>query len=166
MKRLVSLAIFAAFIMVFAQGAFAQSEVTFRTPMDTLKYTVQEFPSAESYFYLPYAYKTEFTIPATAKFFKINMLDVYGDSTMNFDVKFYYPGNADKKDTLIGALRVKSHNVTYSVPHKTDALTADTNIKVVIVNRVKSRTNKDFRFEIYSPVNPVNGVPEKVKVNE
>ncbi len=155
LKRVFALVMFAAFALMMTQGAFAQKEINYFTPTEVMKYNLYKYPSNDSYFYLPYRFKSEFCI-ANGKYFAIENDEFLGTRRLNMDVEFYYPGVNGGADKLIERVKVRSSRVTYSIPHKFNTIDG-CDLKVRIINRDKN--NKDLRFLVYVPVNAVAGVP-------
>ncbi len=153
MKKFFAMAILAAFMCVVPNsGAFAQTEINYFTPEQVVKYNVYEYPSPDSYFYLPNNFQTEFTI-TNGKFFMIENHDFLSDRKIDIDVYFY-----SHCDTLMGKVRIREGSMVHriSIPHKPNTLECK-ELKVKIVNRTS--TNKDFKFLVFEPVNAVKGVP-------
>lgn len=151
LKKFALLGIFAvAFVFCAAGNVFAQGEVNFYTPVDTVTYNVYTYPSGTSHFYLPNRFETEFEI-ANGKFFYIEYNNFVGETDCNFDVYFFAP-NGER----MAKMKVSNTSQAFSIPHKNNTLAADT-LTVKIVNNAKG--NKDFKMVVLSPKNAVMGVP-------
>ncbi|MDQ7822956.1 MAG: hypothetical protein RDV48_09205 [Candidatus Eremiobacteraeota bacterium] len=151
-KRFTAIALLAvcAFIVMFAGQAWAQDEKLFHTPADTHRYNVYHYPTGQSYFYLPHEFETKFD-SNNGKFFQIEYNEFFCDPLINLEIYFYTPNN-----TLFGKVRVRQAYKSFCVPHTNNTLLYD-NIKVKIRNY--SGHNKDFKFVIFDPKEPVKGVP-------
>jgi len=146
----VTLLVAVAFVMVLTGQAFAQDEKLFHTPVDTIRYNTYIYPTGESYFYLPHEFETKFD-SNNGKFFMVKYDEFMCDPRLNLEVYFYTPNNV-----LFGKVRVQQAYKSFCVPHTNNTLLYD-NIKVKIRNY--SGHNKDFKFVIYDPKEPVKGVP-------
>ena len=141
-----------AFVFFMGANAFAQNESNYLTPNKIIKYNIYEYPSDDSYFYLPQNFQTEFIV-TNAKFFGIKYDEFISDLALDLDVYFYTP-----EDVLMGHVKIKKTDAAnrFTIPHKANTLKCST-LKVKIINRAKF--NKDFKFVVYQPVNSVEGVP-------
>ncbi len=137
-------------------GAFAQSENGYHSPATSMQYTKTAYPEGNAYFYLPANFETEIFEVVNGKFFNIQYFEYFSDPKANFEVHFYTPCGVE-----FGVVYVDSKNASVSVPHKANTLLPE-KLKVKIVNR--SKTNKDFKFVMFTPTNAIPGVPcEKSK---
>jgi hypothetical protein len=140
----------AALTVLLIGKVIAQEEQLYHTPVDTLRYNVYTYPTGESYFYLPHEFEKKFDCQ-NGKFFMIKYDEFHCDPNLNLEVYFYTPNN-----TLFGKVRVRQSYKMFCVPHTNNTLLYDT-IKVKIQNY--SGHNKDFKFMIYDPKDPVKGTP-------
>lgn len=146
----VVLLVMAAFVVFLTGRGFAQEEKLFHSPVDTHRYNVYHYPTGNSYFYLPNEFETKFD-SNNGKFFMIQYDEFLCAPGINLEIYFYTPNNV-----LFGKVRVRQSYKVFCVPHVNNTLLYDS-IKIKIKNY--SGHNKDFKFVIYDPKDPVKGVP-------
>jgi hypothetical protein len=146
----ITVLVVAAVCVLLIGRVIAQEERLYHTPVDTLRYNVYTYPTGESYFYLPHEFEKKFDCK-NGKFFMIKYDEFHCHPGLNLEVYFYTPNN-----TLFGKVRVQQAYKMFCVPHTNNTLLYDT-IKVKIQNY--SGHNKDFKFQIYDPKDPVKGTP-------
>jgi len=146
----ITLLVGVAFVLFLAGNGVAQEEKLFPTPVDTVRYNVYHYPTGESYFYLPHEFETKFD-SNNGKFFMIQYDEFMCDPRLNIEIYFYTPNNS-----LFGKVRVRQAYKMFCIPHTNNTLLYDS-IKVKIRNY--SGHNKDFKFVIYDPKDPVKGTP-------
>ena len=152
LKKLAVLSFLVAGLFVASSTpATAQVDKGYHSPAYTTQYTKTVYPEGNNYFYLPPSFETEMFEVTNGKFFTIQYTEYFGDARARFDVHFYTPNGVE-----FGKVRVDETNATVSVPHKANTLLPET-VKVKVVNRSKS--NKDFKFVMFTPTNAVKGVP-------
>lgn len=153
MVLVVSCLMVLSMILFFSRSILAQEEKLFHSPVDTYRYTVYSYPAGESYFYLPSNYQVKFDAH-NGKFFMIKYDEWVCDGFLRLEILFYTPN-----DELFGRVFVEKAYIGHCIPHKhnPDNTLKYDSIKIKIVNH--SGHNKDFKFIIYDPTNPVKGHP-------
>lgn len=136
------------------------------TELGHYKYTTFLYPNLSQAFYLPPKYETRFDIH-NGKFWKVEYYEWIGeersplltgirqepnrDVHLRFDLAFYTP-----RGELIQRLNLFRPNWWYSLPHNKVSLEYD-RLQVRIRNHTVG--NRDFRFVVLDPVDPVKGTP-------
>ena len=126
------------------------------------KYDIYSYPTGIKQFYLPRNHEVKFDIH-NGKFFKIEYWTfihvVTRETDLDLNVDFYEPTGK-----FIATVRIfeLTQNKAISIPHNANSVNYD-RLVVIVKNRSNSQ-NKDFKFVVMDPVDPVKGVPIR-KVN-